>query len=70
MKVDHYLGLPSYDKPMTIIIWNCRGAQHHNFTPTVREIVNLYNPNILVIAETRIRATEVSCIIDKLSFDA
>ena len=39
---------------MNIIVWNSKGALKPNFQRHVRELVRNYNPDIMVIMETRI----------------
>ena len=44
---------------MNIIIWNCRGALKPFFKKRVSELVQNYNPAILVVMETRVGKIEL-----------
>lgn len=61
LRFDRYQGIPPYLKPMTILVWNCRGAKHHDFVPIV---------HIMWITETKVCAKKVRKTVDKLPFDA
>ena len=54
---------------MNIIAWNCRGALNLSFQSHIRELVQNYNPAMLVVMETRIEGERAKEIIDKLPFD-
>ena len=54
---------------MNILIWNCRGAMKPTFKKTVMDLVELHQPVILVITETRIDGPRADEIIRRLSFD-
>ena len=51
------------------IIWNCRGAFKPSFQKRVREMVQKYNPDILVVMETHVGVNRVREITERLPFD-
>ena len=54
---------------MNSIIWNCRGATKPSFQKRVKEMVQKYNPDILVVMETRVRVNKARDITERLPFD-
>ena len=54
---------------MNVIIWNCRGALKPSFQNRIRDLVQSYNPAILVVMETRVGGDRAREITDRLSFD-
>ena len=54
---------------MNIIIWNCRGARKPSFRKHVGDLVQNYNPAILVVMETRVGGDRAKEITNLLPFD-
>ena len=54
---------------MNSIIWNCRGASKPSFQKRVLEMVQKYNPGILVVMETRVGVNRAREITGRLPFD-
>ena len=54
---------------MNIIIWNCRGAWKPSFRKHVGDLVQNYNPAILVVMETRVGGDRAKEITNLLPFD-
>ena len=54
---------------MNIIIWNCRGARKPSFRKHVGDLVQNYNPAILVVMETRVGGDRAREITNLLPFD-
>ena len=54
---------------MNSIIWNCRGASKPSFQKRVKEMVQKYNPDILVVIETRVGVNRAREITERLPFD-
>ena len=54
---------------MNVIIWNCRGALKPSFKICVGELVQSYNPVILVVMETRVEGDKAREITNLLPFD-
>lgn len=50
---------------MFVLIWNCRGARCLDFSVAVKDLVVVHNPAIMIIIETRVRAGNVSLIMNK-----
>ena len=63
------LVLLSHLSLMNVIIWNCRGALKPSFKIRVGELVQSYNPAILVVIETRVGGDRAREITDLLPFD-
>ncbi|PPS09341.1 hypothetical protein GOBAR_AA11324 [Gossypium barbadense] len=42
-KFERFPRIPSYQKPMMLLVWNCKGAHHLNFMKTMREMVRQHN---------------------------
>ena len=61
--------VPVFIVLMNSIIWNCRGASKPSFQKRVREMVQKYNPAILVVMETRVGVNRAREITERLSFD-
>ncbi|XP_075671161.1 uncharacterized protein LOC142640761 [Castanea sativa] len=54
---------------MNIIIWNSRGTLKPNFQSHVHDLVNIHNPGIMVIMETKVGGDKAREIIGRLPFD-
>ena len=54
---------------MNVIIWNCRGARKPSFRKHVGDLVQNYNPAILVVMETRVGGDRAREITNLLPFD-
>ena len=54
---------------MNIIIWNCRGARKPSFRKRVGDLVQNYNPAILVAMETHVGGDRAREITNLLPFD-
>lgn len=54
---------------MFVLIWNCRGARSLDFSVAVKDLVVVHNPAIMIIIETRVRAGNVSLIMNKFPLD-
>ena len=61
--------VPAFNVLMNSIIWNCRGASKPSFQKRVREMVQKYNPAILVVMETRVGVNRAREITKRLPFD-
>lgn len=53
----------------TIVSWNVRGAGNPNFMRAVRDLVVRYNPNILILTETRVPKDRAIHYLARLPFD-
>ena len=54
---------------MNVIIWNCRGALKPSFRKRVTDLVQNYNPSILVVMETHVGGDRAREITNLLPFD-
>lgn len=54
---------------MTILLWNCRDIRNPDCTRTILDLVRLYDPDILVLTETRARVRKAQRILNHLPFD-
>ena len=61
--------VPVFIVLMNSIIWNCRGASKPSFQKHVREMVQKYNSDILVVMETCVGVNRAREIIERLPFD-
>ena len=61
--------VPVFIVLMNSIIWNCRGASKPSFQKRVKEMVQKYNPDILVVIETRVGVNRAREITERLPFD-
>ena len=61
--------VPSLFVIMNSIIWNCRAASKPSFQKRVWEMVQKYNPAILVVMETRVGVNRAREITGRLPFD-
>ncbi|OMO71378.1 hypothetical protein CCACVL1_18250 [Corchorus capsularis] len=57
------------ESSMGVLVWNCRGAKHPDFIRTAKDLILIHKPNLMIITETRARATEVPHIVNQLPFD-
>lgn len=55
---------------MSIIAWNVRGAGNSNFVTAANDLVNRYNPTIMVLTETRVHRNRAEKFLRKLPFDS
>ncbi|OMO57779.1 Endonuclease/exonuclease/phosphatase [Corchorus olitorius] len=64
-------GMPSNppDPSMSILLWNCRGVRNPDCVRAVLDLVRLYNPDVLVLTETRARIRDAQRILNRLPFD-
>lgn len=60
--------LPTYNFPMKILIWNCRGAANPHFRRHFREIIKTHQPQMAVITETRISGDRAKRLSMNLGF--
>ncbi|XP_038985549.1 uncharacterized protein LOC120111740 [Phoenix dactylifera] len=44
---------------MKLILWNCRGAGKPSFAPAFRRLVQVHNPDICVLSETRLAGRSI-----------
>ena len=61
--------VPVFIVLMNSIIGNCRGAFKPSFQKHVREMVLKYNPDILLVMETRVGVNRAREITGRLPFD-
>ena len=61
--------LPAPPVIMNIIAWNCRGALKPSFQDYIRDLVQIHNPVIMVVMETKVGGVRAKEIIDRLPFD-
>ena len=54
---------------MNVIIWNCRGALKPSFRKRVTDLVQKYNPSILVVMESHVGGDRARQITNLLPFD-
>ena len=54
---------------MNIIIWNSKGVLKPNFQTHIRELVQNYDPTILVVMEARLGGDKAKEITDRLPFN-
>ena len=52
-----------------IIVWNCRGAGHRDFRIHARALIEGIYHEMIVLLETRVKATRGMEIMKKLDFD-
>ncbi|KAF7820958.1 reverse transcriptase [Senna tora] len=55
--------------PLTILIWNARGAASAEFRRVIHDLKTRHKPHVLFISETRVGGTRVEQIINSLGFD-
>lgn len=54
---------------MKIIIWNSKGALKPNFQSHIHDLVQIHDPAIMVIMETKLGGVRAKEITDRLPFD-
>ncbi|OMO88038.1 Endonuclease/exonuclease/phosphatase [Corchorus olitorius] len=54
---------------MSILLWNCRGVRNPDCVRDFLDLVRLYNPDVLVLTETRARICDAQSILNRLPFD-
>ena len=54
---------------MNIICWNCKGALNPRFRRTLDSLMSKFNPQLVIVTETRIGGSRVKDITDRLPFD-
>lgn len=54
---------------MNIKIWNCRSTLKPNFQNHVKELVQIHDPAVFVVIETRVEEARTKDITDRLPFD-
>lgn len=70
MNAPHPSSSPSPHHPaMKIIIWNSRGVLKPNFQSHIRDLVQIHDPAIMVIMETKLGGARAKEITDRLPFD-
>lgn len=53
----------------TIISWNVRGAANDNFIEGAEDLIARYNPNVMIITETRVQRERAPFYLRQLPFD-
>lgn len=54
---------------LVMLLWNCRGLANAASISTARDMVDVHQPDILLLTKTRIRQDRVQCVVDRLPFD-
>ncbi|KAI8018792.1 hypothetical protein LOK49_LG04G01997 [Camellia lanceoleosa] len=55
---------------MDMIIWNCRGASNARFRRTLRELVSLHKPDMLILMETKVELNTMGMSFNNLEYTA
>ncbi|XP_028092237.1 uncharacterized protein LOC114292475 [Camellia sinensis] len=55
---------------MDMIIWNCRGTGNARFRRTLRELVSLHKPDMLVLMETKVELHTMGMFFNNLGYTA
>ncbi|KAL7192062.1 hypothetical protein ACSBR2_024000 [Camellia fascicularis] len=55
---------------MDMIIWNCRGAGNVRFWRTLRELVSLHKPDMLILIETKVELNTMDMSFNNLEYTA
>ncbi|KAL7262295.1 hypothetical protein ACSBR1_000638 [Camellia fascicularis] len=55
---------------MDMLIWNCRGAGNQRFKRTMRELVQIHKPELLILMETKVEFTSVGMFFNCMGFTA
>ncbi|KAL8150347.1 hypothetical protein V2J09_020155 [Rumex salicifolius] len=59
-----------YDQDnINIITWNVQGAGSREFMITLKELIRIHNPAILVMVETRLSGRQADKVRDTIGFD-
>ena len=58
-----------HDFEMKILLWNCRRATSPNFQTNVRDLINQYTPDTLILTKTKPLRDKVTTICSNLPFD-
>lgn len=53
---------------MKILAWNCRGARRHDFDSSARNLFFRYNPDVVIIMETKLLFEQSTNIVNRLMF--
>lgn len=51
-----------------IFLWNCREAGSNCFLRHVLQYIHTFNPNILILVETRVSSSYINCILHKSNY--
>lgn len=54
---------------MNILSWNCRGARNDNFRMILKELINNYNTNILIILEPKVSSSDYIQFFKRIHYD-
>ncbi|KAL8152132.1 hypothetical protein V2J09_021940 [Rumex salicifolius] len=54
---------------INIITWNAQGARSKDFMQTLREIIRIHDPTILVLVETRMSGPQADKVCGDIGFD-
>lgn len=72
---DLVVGYPLPNQPLftmdnkTIVSWNVRGAAKKGIHRAVRDLVDRFNPDVMILTETRIPKNRAHDYLNKLPFD-
>ncbi|KAI8011607.1 hypothetical protein LOK49_LG06G01259 [Camellia lanceoleosa] len=63
--------IPNHTIPsMDMLIWNCRGVGNQRFKRTMRELVQIHKPELLILIETKVEFKSVGMFINCMGFTA
>ncbi|XP_028071304.1 uncharacterized protein LOC114273709 [Camellia sinensis] len=67
-----YVPLPNHPKSFSIklVVWNCRGAGNKIFRRTMKELVKIHKPSIIVLMETKVGFNSMGMFFNKMNFTA
>ncbi|XP_057246683.1 uncharacterized protein LOC130589440 [Beta vulgaris subsp. vulgaris] len=66
MEYDRYPNFPQFNMLVKILVWNVQGVG--NKIPTIRELIRINNPTVLVLVETHLSGEQAQKVCDKIGF--
>ncbi|KAF5934299.1 hypothetical protein HYC85_030470 [Camellia sinensis] len=71
LELDIQNPLPNHDIPsMDLMIWNCRGAGNKKFKRTLRELVQIHKPALVVLMEPKVEFKAMGMYFNCMGFTA
>ncbi|KAG8472266.1 hypothetical protein CXB51_034472 [Gossypium anomalum] len=49
-----------------ILVWNCQGAGHPKFHRFLKEYLRDFDPDIVILVETRVSGRKADCVVGKI----
>ncbi|KAI8025856.1 hypothetical protein LOK49_LG02G03284 [Camellia lanceoleosa] len=71
LRIDSQSPLPNQEIPsMDLLIWNCRGAGNKKFKRTMRELVQIHKPELVVLMEPKVEFKDMGMFFNCMGFTA